>query len=76
MILFGTLWLAIEMSVTRLIGIAMGKESFLSKRNAKKRFLLIGSPDEAHRVESLIQSTSIKPDFIGLVSSDLKGETP
>ena len=76
LILFGTLWLAIEMSITRLIGIAMGKESFLSKRNAKKRFLLIGSPDEAQRVESLIQSTSIKPDFIGLVSSDVKGETP
>ena len=76
LILFGSLWLALEMSVTRLIGMAMGKESFLSKRNAKKRFLLIGSPDEAHRVESLIQSTSIKPDFIGLVSSDAKGETP
>jgi len=70
LILFGTLWLAIEMSATRLIGIWMGKESFLSKRNAKKRFLLIGSPDEAHRVEALIQSTSIKPDFIGLVSPD------
>ena len=28
LILFGTLWLAIEMSVTRLIGIAMGKEKF------------------------------------------------
>ncbi|MCR5014765.1 MAG: glycosyltransferase family 2 protein, partial [Bacteroidales bacterium] len=70
LILFGTLWLAIEMSATRLIGIWMGKESFLSKRNAKKRFLLIGSPDEAHRVQTLIQSTSIKPDFIGLVSPD------
>ena len=76
LILFGTLWLALEMAVTRLIGIWMGKESFLSKRNAKKRFLLIGSPEEARRVESLIQSTSIKPDFIGLVSSETKGEAP
>ena len=76
LIVFGTLWLALEMCITRLIGMAMGKESFLSKHNAKKRFLLIGSPEEAHRVESLIQSTSIKPDFIGLVSADAKGETP
>ena len=76
LILFGTIWLALEMSLIRLIGIAMGKESFLSKRNAKKRFLLIGSPEEAKRVENLIQSTSIKPDFIGLVSSEAKGETP
>ena len=76
LILFGTLWLALEMTVTRLIGVWMGKETFMSKRNAKKRFILIGSPDEAQRVESLIQSTSIKPDFIGLVSSDTKGETP
>ena len=76
LILFGTLWLAVEMCITRLIGMAMGKESFLSKHKAKKRFLLIGSPDEAHRVESLLQSTSIKPDFIGLVSADSKGEAP
>ena len=76
LILFGTLWLALEMSLIRLIGIWMGKESFLSKRNAKKRFIIIGSPEEVHRVESLIQSTSIKPDFIGLVSSESKGETP
>ena len=75
LILFGTLWLALEMTMTRLIGVWMGKESFMSKRNAKKRFILIGSPDEAQRVEALIQSTSIKPDFIGLVSSDTN-ETP
>jgi GT2 family glycosyltransferase len=75
LILFGTLWLAMEMTITRLIGVWMGKESFMSKRNAKKRFILIGSPDEAQRVEALIQSTSIKPDFIGLVSSDTN-ETP
>ncbi len=75
LILFGTLWLALEMTMTRLIGVWMGKETFMSKRNAKKRFILIGSPDEAQRVEALIQSTSIKPDFIGLVSSDTN-ETP
>jgi GT2 family glycosyltransferase len=76
LIVFGTLWLALVMSVVRLIGMAMGNETFLSKHNAKKRFLLIGSPEEAHRVESLLQSTSIKPDFIGLVSSETQGEAP
>ena len=76
LIVLGSLWLALEMCITRLIGIALGNESFLSKRTAKKRFILIGSPDEAHRVEALIQSTSIKPEFIGLVSTEPKGETP
>ncbi len=76
LILFGTLWLAIEMSVTRLIGIMMGNENFQSKRTAKKRFLVIGSPEETKRVNTLLESTSIKPDFIGLVSSESQGEAP
>ena len=76
LILFGTLWLSLEMSVTRLIGIMTGNENFQSKRTAKKRFLVIGSPEETRRVNTLLESTSIKPDFIGLVSSETQGEAP
>ena len=45
LILFGMIWLALEMSLTRFIGILMGNESFQSKRTDKKRFLVIGSPE-------------------------------
>ena len=76
LILMGTLWLAFEMSVIRLFGILLGNENFQSKRTAKKRFLVIGSPEETQRVNTLLESTSIKPDFIGLVSSETQGEAP
>jgi hypothetical protein len=76
LILFGMLWLAIEMSLTRFIGVLTGNENFQSKRTEKKRFLVIGSPQETQRVNSILESTSIKPDFIGLVSSETQGEAP
>ncbi len=75
-ILFGTIWLALEMSLTRFVGILMGNENFESKRTVKKRFLVIGSPEETQRVNAILESTSIKPDFIGLVSSETVGEAP
>ncbi len=76
LILFGMLWLALEMSLTRFFGILTGNENFRSKRTEKKRFLVIGSPEETQRVNSILESTSIKPDFIGLVSSETRGEAP
>ena len=76
LILFGMIWLALEMSLTRFIGILMGNENFQSKKTDKKRFLVIGSPEETQRVNAILGSTSIKPDFIGLVSSETQGEAP
>ena len=76
LILFGMIWLALEMSLTRFMGILMGSEDFQSKKTEKKRFLVIGSPGETQRVNSILESTSIKPDFIGLVSSESQGEAP
>ena len=76
LILFGMIWLALEMSLTRFIGVLLGNENFQSKRTEKKRFLVIGSPEETQRVNFILESTSIKPDFIGLVSSETQGEAP
>ena len=76
LILFGMIWLALEMSLTRFVGILLGNENFQSKKTEKKRFLVIGSPEETQRVNSILESTSIKPDFIGLVSSETQGEAP
>ena len=68
LILLGMVWLAAEMSFTRWLGYIFNRPNFQYGKNAKKRFLIIGSESETRRVEQLLQSTSIKPDFIGFVS--------
>ena len=67
-ILFGMIWVAAEMSFTRWLGYLLKRPGFQYGKNAKKRFLVIGSTEETQRVGQLLQSTSIKPDFVGLVS--------
>ena len=67
-ILLGMIWVIAEMSLTRWIGYLLKRPSFQYGKNAKKRFLVIGSKDETQRVVQLLQSTSIKPDFIGLIT--------
>jgi len=76
LILFGTIWLALMVSLIRLIGYLTGNDAFRLYNAAKKRFLLIGSAEETNRVKTLLQSTSIKPDFIGLVTSSTQAEVP
>ncbi|MBQ5856818.1 MAG: glycosyltransferase [Bacteroidales bacterium] len=76
LILFGMIWVAAEMSFTRWIGYLLKRPNFQYGKNAKKRFLVIGSEDETKRVEQLLQSTSIKPDFIGLISPDESNKIP
>lgn len=76
LILFGMLWIAAEMSMTRWIGYMLKRPNFQYGKNAKKRFLVIGSEEETRRVEHLLQSTSIKPDFIGLISPFDNKEIP
>ena len=76
LILFGMIWVAAEMSFTRWIGYLLKRPNFQYGKNAKKRFLVIGSEDETKRVGQLLQSTSIKPDFIGLISPDESNNIP
>ena len=68
LILLGMVWVAAEMSLTRWLGYLLKRPNFQYGKNAKKRFLVIGSKEETQRVEQLLQSTSIKPDFIGLIT--------
>lgn len=67
LILLGMIWVSAEMSFTRWIGYLLKRPNFQYGKNAKKRFLVIGSEEETKRVEQLLQSTSIKPDFIGSI---------
>lgn len=76
LIFFGMLWLMVEMSLTRAIGFFMKLPNYCYGKNAKKRFLVIGGAKETERVEQLLKSTSIKPDFIGLIYPDNTDEVP
>ncbi|MDO5342347.1 MAG: hypothetical protein Q4F69_07850, partial [Bacteroidia bacterium] len=76
LILFGMIWMAVAVSVTRSIGYFLKLTDFQYGKNAKKRFLVIGNEDEARRVEQLLKSTSIKPDFVGLVTPDENYDVP
>ena len=72
----GMIWVSAEMSLTRWIGYLLKRPNFQYGKNAKKRFLVIGSEQETNRVEQLLQSTSIKPDFIGAISPFENQELP
>ena len=76
LILLGMLWVAAEMSFTRWIGYLLKRPNFQYGKNAKKRFLVIGSENETKRVEQLLQSTSIKPDFMASISPFEDQELP
>ena len=76
LILLGMIWVAAEMSFTRWLGYLLKRRNFQYGKNAKKRFLIIGGEDETKRVEQLLQSTSIKPDFIGLIEPSDDKDVP
>ena len=76
LILFGTIWMALQMTLSRTLGYVLKLHDFQYGKNAKKRFLVIGGPDETKRVERLLKSTSIKPDFVGLVMPDNEKDVP
>ena len=76
LILLGTVWMALQMTLSRTLCYLLKLSDFQYGRNAKKRFLVIGNQDETKRVEQLLKSTSIKPDFIGLVVPNNSNEVP
>lgn len=76
LILFGMIWMILETSFTRWMGYLLDLRNYQYGKNAKKRFLVIGSESETHRVEQLLQSTFIKPDFIGLIYPNENREIP
>ena len=76
LILLGTVWMALQMTLSRTLGYILKLSDFQYGRNAKKRFIVIGNSDETKRVEQLLKSTSIKPDFIGLVTPNNDKDVP
>jgi O-antigen biosynthesis protein len=70
LIFLGAVWFSGVVSIWRFSGHFFNYEGFIFGDQEKKRFLVIGSIDEARRVEEILRSTAIKADFIGLVSTE------
>lgn len=70
LIFLSTSWMAIAMIINRLTGALLKIEGFVLGDTEKKRFLIIGSPDEASRVDAILKSTALKTDFIGIISTE------
>lgn len=74
LILLGTTWGLIVLPFVRLILYWFKVPWIQLGEKENKRFLVIGDIEEATRVSELLNSSFIKPDFIGLVSTDEKLE--
>lgn len=69
LILLSTLWLTVGFTITRFVAHLSKADGYTFGQNKRMRFLVIGDKTEAMRVEGILHSTSIKPEFIGLVES-------
>jgi len=70
MILMGTLWGIIALSSARGLLHLMMPERYSMGTETNKRFIIIGSKQEAQRVSGLLSQTALKPGFVGFVSPD------
>ncbi|MCF6342148.1 MAG: glycosyltransferase [Bacteroidales bacterium] len=70
LILLGTLWGLLVLPVVRLLFHWMKVPWVALGDKQSKRFLVIGEKDEAKRVMELLESSFVKPGFIGLASVD------
>ena len=74
LILLGAFWGILVLPTFRLILNWFNVSWVQVGEKENKRFVIIGKKAEANRVKELLKSSIIKPDFIGLVSSDQKLE--
>ena len=68
-ILFGSVWGLTGMMLVRMLLGSIGFTKMKWNETESRRFIIIGELNEALRVERVLKSTSIKPGYIGLVSS-------
>ena len=72
LILLGTLWGVLVLPGVRLLMFLFKVPWVQVGEKENKRFIIVGGKNEAERVAELLESSFIKPEFVGLVSSDEK----
>ena len=74
LILLGTVWGLIVLPAVRLLFYWLKVPWVQLGEKQNKRFLVLGDREEATRVSELLNSSFIKPEFVGLVSHEEKLE--
>ncbi len=74
LILLGTVWGIASLPFVRALMYWLKVPWVQLGEKQNKRFLIIGDKEEAERVSSLLGSSSVKPEFVGLVSHEVKLE--
>jgi GT2 family glycosyltransferase len=69
-IILGAAWGITSMTAARLILNALGYKHSAIGPSRNRRFIIVGDRHEARRVSDLLQSTSVKPEFTGMISDD------
>ena len=72
LIIFGMLWLIVASVINRYGVHWLNIGDYTIGSNERRRFLVIGEVVEASRVKKLLMTTAIKPDFVGIVTSEIK----
>lgn len=68
LIVLGAVWSLIAMFIIRNILSLFNLKNFSFESYKNRNFIIVGDKDEAERVTAVLNQTSIKPGFIGLVS--------
>ncbi len=71
-IVIDTAWGIVALSLMRLLFSKMHWKDFEIGDKINSRFLIIGEKKEAERVSDILKISALKPEFIGLVSTDTK----
>jgi GT2 family glycosyltransferase len=74
LILLGSLWGILVLLFHRLILYFAGVSDYELFLNRKKRMIIVGYSDEAHRVSNVLRKTQIVPEIVGFVSPLYSGD--
>ncbi|MFC2110837.1 glycosyltransferase [Bacteroidota bacterium] len=69
-ILLGTLWAMISLSVWRIILSFFNVKAFRIGANKNKRFIIVGDKTESERVSSILRKAYVNTGFIGFVNPE------
>jgi GT2 family glycosyltransferase len=69
LILIGTVWVLIVMLFNRVLFQLLGFKSYRIGENRYKRYLIVGENEEVKRVEKVLRSAVLVPDFVGMISN-------
>lgn len=75
-ILVDSLWGMLMLPLTRFVLSLSGWETFRLNKNRYRRFLVIGDEKESERVAAILNDSTLKPDFVGLINSNEEEPKP